>query len=495
MNPENVTRKFPPGEAQGLEPERFKSLLEPALREYSDILLTSETNFQWPHTVYQKHENGSISSIKIPSFPIYEQISLDEAIRKKLLSGQNVRNLLDYIWDRGAMPYTLSGPDPQRAHWEWYVVQNLLNDPLGRVLDRLAHNEAISTSSVAKPTMSSGDIGKLQDELILRFCHDQYRFIATCPLYKITGEPGTVWQLSDGISLRIYTEEEKLRYLSRIDYHVPPIGYSGKNMILSGTAVLEITGSISMEERYRGNLPKSPTKLPRDIIRERIEDRIDVVKLALTLAFNSDIPPKENTIICEDIFGDYEFNKLLSFKRDSWSEGSFNECNMTAEKEEVARRLTSDLLTIQKKSQDLKLAIWYWGRSSLAQLSRDILLEGVIGLESILVPNAGESSYRFRLHGAALLSGSPAEAVGYAEKLKKVYDQRSKTAHGSKSEKIEHANAYMARKYLGKAIESLTQLDAKKVIDTSKDIAKQIEKKVLEGAAIRHSNNNHVIKT
>jgi hypothetical protein len=484
MSPENITIKFPPGEVLGLKQDRFKSLLEHALREYSDILLTSETKSLWPHTVYQKNDKGEISSIKIPAFPLYERINLDKEIKKKLQSGKNVRKLLDYIWNRGAMPYTFSGPDPKRESWECYVVQNLLNEPLGRVLDRTAHNEAIRIGCVNTPTMSLEDFEKLQDELILRFCHDQYRYIATCPLFYIIGEPGTVWKLSDEISLCVYTEEQKLMYLSRTDYYMAPIGDSHSiNSIIGGTAVLQIIGSISMEDRNRGR----PPKLPREVIREQIEDRIDVVKLALTLVFNSDIPPNEDLIICEDIFGDYEFSKLLCFRRDGWRQGEYNECEMTTDREEIVSKLTNDLFTIQKKSHDLKQAIWYWGRSSLAPLPRDILLEAVIGLESLLVHNPGESSYRFRLHGAALLSGSREEVSGYAKKLNDIYGQRSKAAHGSKSERIEQANAYLARTYLGKAIEALTQLDTQKVIDTSTNIAKQIEKKVLEGAVIRDS--------
>ena len=385
---ETITRKFPLGEELGLEPEQFKSLLREAIHEFSNVLLTSETEFQWPHTVYYKHEGG-ISSKKIQSFPIYEQISRDKEIKKTLLSGQKVKDLLDYIWIRGAMPFSFQGPDPQRSAWESYVVNEILNDPLCRVLDRAAHNEAIRSGNYTKPTISKEDIEKIQDELILRFCHNQYRFIATCPLYMITGEPGTVWQLSDGIRLRIFTEEEKFRYLSQIDYFVPPLGYSNKDMILWGTAVLEITATISMEQRKRGNLPKIPTKLPTEIISELIADRIDVVKLAISLAFDMDIPPKEGTIICEDIFGDYEFKKLLSFARERQGVDEFSSCNMTSDKEEIVRKLVGDFLTIHNKSPDLKQAIWHWGRSSTSILPRDIVLEAVIGLERLLVQGGG----------------------------------------------------------------------------------------------------------
>jgi hypothetical protein len=481
----NLSRKFPPFPSLGLEEDRLRVLLGNAIKEYSDALLATKAEAQQHHTVYLRDEHNNITSKAIPNFPSYQRTKWDKSVRKYFQSGSNTRNLLDYIWNRGGMPYSFTGPDQQRETWEDYVCYDLLHKPISNTLDRLAHNQAIKSGSANAPEVSAEDLKRIQEELILLLCHDQYRFIVTCPLLGITGDSGTVWQLSNDISLRIYTEEQKIEYLSRNHHFISSL--SDRESVLSiirGNGVLEITCSISKEERRVGrNL-----KLPREIIREQLEDKIDVVKLALALAFDVDIPLKEDIIICEDIFGNPPFSKFLTFRRDESTDGVFIPCEMTSDKEAVVNNLVGDLSTIQMKCEDISKAIWFWGRSCLRSSPRDILLEATIGLENLLVSGAGDSSYRFRLHGSAILSNSSDEALINSINLKKIYEHRSKSVHGNSGEKLERKHAHLARKYLGKAIEAIAKLYISGAINPSQKIAKQIEDKVVERAVIGHGN-------
>ena len=77
--------------------------------------------------------------------------------------------------------------------------------------------------------------------------------------------------------------------------------------------------------------------------------------------------------------------------------------------------------------------------------------------------------------------------------FRELYDGRSNAAHGGKTGKKDEKRKYfkslknlkMARKYLSKAIMTLTQLDTKEVINAGEDIAKQVEKMVIENAFLR----------
>jgi hypothetical protein len=94
------------------------------------------------------------------------------------------------------------------------------------------------------------------------------------------------------------------------------------------------------------------------------------------------------------------------------------------------RRELEGLHALAKHSSTVGEIIWALGRACTAQLSRDVLLEAAIGLERLLLPRgAGESTYKFRLHGLAVLT--EADASKLDGDLKEIYGLRSRAAHGS----------------------------------------------------------------
>lgn len=484
MPPETVKTTLPPGEAIGLEPGTFAQLLGPALREYTDALLSADFNIRLPYTIWRKTEENAISYFDIP-IPFYGRMDWDQTIKARLVTLPSVKTLLEYVWDRGEFSITLEGPNPiQRESWAYYLIGDLLSRPISRMLSQIAHNIAITTGCFESPTVTQEDYQKLQDELVLRFCKNEFRFVATCPIWPITGEPGVSWQLSDTVRIIKYTEEQRLKYLSfNHAYFNRRSNPTDELTFPNSTAILEITESIILKPSHKGYV----TLHEKPDIQEKIEDIIDTVKLALTIGSIPDATLGEGIIICDDIIGSNPYQKLLSFKRERFS-GSRAGIQLERDENKV-RQVFSDLLAVKAKSLDLQNALWYWGRSSISSLSRDILLEATIGLESLLVPNTpGELSHRFRLHGAALLGKSPEETQEYKKHLAEIYKNRSTAAHGGSKSKEEKMKSYAhtARKYLALAIQSVTELCMQRVFDPQKKISAQIENKILERCSIRN---------
>jgi len=148
---------------------------------------------------------------------------------------------------------------------------------------------------------------------------------------------------------------------------------------------------------------------------------------------------------------------------------------------------TKELLAVLRGASsvkaDLDAGIWAFGRSCSAQSARDVLLEAAIGLERLLVSEGrGDFSYKFRLHGAALL---PEEPTAFDD-LNRVYDLRSKAAHGAvaKNPSSFEEMAPRARFLLARTIESIAVLLASGELVIAKDqnaaaaIATLVQKRV-----------------
>ena len=113
-------------------------------------------------------------------------------------------------------------------------------------------------------------------------------------------------------------------------------------------------------------------------------------------------------------------------------------------------------------ADDLAPAMWAFGRSCVASTPRDVLLEAAIGLERLLVSGPGETTYRFRLHGASIL----ADEMNAFKELGQIYALRSRAAHGGsprvkggqsekKGERPVHSLAPRARFLLAKVIQAV----------------------------------------
>lgn len=146
----------------------------------------------------------------------------------------------------------------------------------------------------------------------------------------------------------------------------------------------------------------------------------------------------------------------------------------------------------RKQKQDIKQAIWHFGRACIAPLSRDVLLESVIGLERLLVPGGGDSRYRFALHGAAILFEKDESDQDLLDKdnsdqklfdrLKKLYDSRGPLAHGGTPSRKLDPDAQDARKFLATAIFRLCLLAQRGLLPSSTEdgVAKSVQDMILK---------------
>src|SRR5262249_37484574 len=115
---------------------------------------------------------------------------------------------------------------------------------------------------------------------------------------------------------------------------------------------------------------------------------------------------------------------------------------------------------------ELGQAIWHFGRACNAQLNRDIILESAIGLELLLVPDHGESTYKLSLHGLALLGDPVGKSVD--QELVEIYNFRSRAPHGSANiERKSKDIAPRARQLLAKAIWAIVE----RINDGSLDVS------------------------
>jgi len=80
MSSEEITRTFPPGDPQGLEPEPFEGLLRSSILGYLSLLKETERPTR-PQTIYQP-QDGGMSSQQI-AFPFYVYVWDNEAAKEK----------------------------------------------------------------------------------------------------------------------------------------------------------------------------------------------------------------------------------------------------------------------------------------------------------------------------------------------------------------------------------------------------------------------------
>ncbi len=467
MSTEETAQTFPLGDPQGLEPKSFEGLLRSSIVGYLSLLKETEPPTR-PQTIYQL-EDGRISSQQI-AFPFYPLASDKEKAKEALSSGE-IRKLLDYAWERGELQHGLTGPNPQRNSWEFIVLRDVIHAPLSRILTEAAFDEAVDEGQVTLWAVPERLINKAVGELVLRYCHGRYRYKARCPLAWVSGEAGKRWSLGEDLDLCLYTPRERTGYLSR--HHGEFLWQDTLSQLIQmDVAVLEVVLAVDLTFPRLG-VPGTGLHY----LEQQIADRIDLVKWALMATLDKSDSLIEGTVSYEHMLGGQLTPIGLNFFRREVQKDEGPVYKMTDDAARQAKSLIGQAIGLREKSPDLQQAFWYWGRSCLASIDRDVLLDAVIGLEGLLVPTAGEIRYRFGLHGAALLASCSDDAETMARELRKIYDKRSSAAHGRKEDRLEEASR--ARHYLGDVISAVITLIKGGMIDPSSRISEQIQTQVL----------------
>jgi hypothetical protein len=468
MSDQEVSRTFPDSEEQGLEADAFRTHLSESIDAYLEA--SSATTLKTTErVVYQVNESGIYSGLV--SFPEYRSWELEDA--RLALRLPKVAGLLQYIWDRGGCRRTLRGVNPDRQAWELFTLHDVIHTPLSMVLTEAAVEEAVDSGKITLWRLTGEFKERMIEELTLRHCAGVERYAARCPLGWIAGEPGDEWSLGDGIVLKRCTARDHAIYLTRSHYRL--LWHDALSSLVFDVGLLEITIKVPTGSK------RMSANGEDDTVEEAIADTLDSVKWALVQAVPGVSPLVEGTVTYDDFLGGSAGPAPFgSFRRQDADGGSIYK--LTAEALNIACELIADALKYRRRSEDLHRALWHWGRACVAKLGRDRVLESAIGLEGLLVQSPGESTYKFALHGAALLSMNATEAEVKSVALRAVYRQRSAMAHGSGKKSHEE---YSAHSLLGEAIASVVALMNDGMLSTDKQIAKQIEGGVLRMSVLR----------
>ena len=289
---------------------------------------------------------------------------------------------------------------------------------------------------------------------------------------------GSSWTISENASMRIPTQQERAEFLTR--YHAKLLWHDQYASFLSeDMAVLTVTGDVDISEPLAvgAGIP-----MPAGLAEEQITAAVDIVKWALMLESKMPAALVEGTIVYADGIGGSLPGGAGAFKRQDVTSGVIYDIsliNMPAVAARVARAQHASASVA-----DIADGFWYWSRCCLAALPRDALLEAIVGMEHLLVPDPGESRYRFGLHGAAVLAASYDEAIQIAMELKRLYNKRSKIAHGNRDQQIHDAgHALRLFSRLMEAIIEFIESRLGDIVGPSR-VAVEIENEVLKRSLI-----------
>lgn len=430
---------IPSGPKKPLDAEGLSSLLRDAFlavaRDVRDVPVETASRLVFrtsdaPETI---HEASYVP------WPEYRRSiwAAAEAVRRS----PEVDAVIDYIWNANALPQTISQDGdgiPDKGAWALAIGTQLIQSPFVSLCTSAAAKR-LSTEGTFEPwTVDTNELNEAATDIAKNVSTGSETIKAQCPLIHTNLSPGTSVEILPGVRLRSWTIDELCVYLTQHHNEYLPDDLT----ISMSQGVLEIKIS---------GLPENADDIARAVI-----GKVDLVKWALMAARNDQHSISESAILLQYPWGwngqtirrsdvTYARGRMISIPQ--------IDSAVAMQASVVARRA----LALVKDAPELDSVLWFLGRSLIAPTSRDSLLEAAIGLESLLVPDPGESTYKFCLHGTALLSAVLTEDP--EKDLKAIYTLRSKAAHGADADARKYDEmATRARFLLCKAILAAVQL-------------------------------------
>jgi hypothetical protein len=317
--------------------------------------------------------------------------------------------LTDYLWDHGQLKRTITGPDPNKESWRRWILQTVIYEPLIYALNATVRERLFDNRSVTAWDLDAGKLDELIDQTISFEILHRNRITALVPLMGLTFAEGTRIELAPDIAIQHLTKREE--YLS--------FGASWREYLwhdFKAPYFTKTVAEISFEV---------PTGQQTDIVK-LAQDRLDLLKWAFFTGLGLASPIAEGTCIIKGLHD----RVFWRFRRDETIGES--DVNINENDAIVCKALVRGFRGTQK--EELNDALWHFGRGCVAALHRDVLFESVIGLDRLLVGGQGEPTYRFSLHGAALLAAAGEDGQPVYELFEKIYQQRGKAAHGHQPE-------------------------------------------------------------
>ncbi len=320
-------------------------------------------------------------------------------------------------------------------------------------------------------------IARFAEEMANRIVRNEMRYTVLCSVRGLGNEPtrGKSFDLGEGVSLRIPQQDELLWHASRFLW--AQYEFDGKFQdaaVQNSHGILEISVQRDISKKNVSRL-----YYDAEYVKKTAFDLLDICKWSLQSAFTVDDlekPLGEATHVFFDPLDWLGLHGLQRFYRQQFT-GSCISPTINKIDMPKAISLFGAATKACRESEDLRAAMYFYGRSCVADLPRDSLVEAVIGMERLLVTR-GAISHKFRSYGAAVLADSSASVVAISQQLKKLYRERSESVHGSDTEEQELADEALF--LLGRLMSRLLTMIGEGKIDQKEKIAKQLEALILK---------------
>ena len=369
--------------------------------------------------------------------------------------------LTDYLWSRGAWKKVLTRDDdqaPTREAWERFAWGDLIHGTLLHLATRTAAKQLVQSPCFDLWGLDDAELARAATDVSAAVCGSPRRVRATCPTLGLQVE-GSVVSLAPGIQIRSWSTEERCEFLTL--HHEEYLSGDFTGWFSDGA--LEVDVDVHA--------------LDDETTATAVAGVIDTVKWATEIAANRGTTFRESPTIIETSSGwrGITLRRTSTIRRvDSWPVLKLGPNEM-----HTVAGLMNGVRDIRTLSHHIDDAIWLYGRSCNAVLQRDALLDAAVGLEMLLVPNPGESRYRFTLHALAILDTDPDAQL--EKDLKAIYAGRSVAAHGGDVTRTFDALAPRARGILARVIAAIVALQQSGLLDvrsTGGDVPVAVERLV-----------------
>jgi hypothetical protein len=451
-----TTSELPPLEipTRTLDEATLTLLLDGAMKAAQDSLSQFEPNSQQLEIT---RPNGmGFGPVNIQG-PEYGRIIWREA--QNLSRLPEFRSLADFLWSNGSvrMSFTRDDGKPvERPAWDRAIWGQLIHSSLHWLIHDAALEDLVLSGEYEKWRLAPATREAACADIAQQRVRGQRTLTAECLIGARL--PSTEeFELEPGVLLKQLTTEEQCIHFTKFERE-----YSSNDIYsASHQTRLRVTKTISDLSLAAGGA--------------EIAEAIDRAKWALCIGSKTFSVFHEGPVIVRGVDG----FRGPTLRRQEGRLETVSAITVGLSQEDLggaqeALRALSQVVNAEA-SRRLRNAIWLFGRACTAVLARDVLLDAVVGLDSLLA-GGSESKYRVALHGTALLSTDDSEAT--FGRLKEMYNLRSSAAHSAGPSRGEiNTLAPVARGDLAGVIGAIIHLlNAKKIVlDSNDSIANGVE--------------------
>jgi len=429
-----------------MDNNHLRGLVETAIRQIAEAMADEPPPPETPREVYCPEDRGEFRA-RIVNVPSYDQST--GAIWKAIeLSGPC--GLLNYLWDnrRAIWPNATDDNDfiNDSNTFRMNVARSTLVTPVLFAFVDSTSRQIADQGTVRAHSLTESEISSVIDEVMLREVDRKCgikRIYAHLLVSEIDFE-GTEVEIFPGVKIYHLSGAER-RY-----HHTRNSRWWVRNdlVFLPSDFMMEIETTIPGVE-YSQNSWVEGLQAP-------VLNLIDTVKWALMVATENRQPLQEQTVVIRQ-FRNYPSTIA---HRESVSHASrlpISHHSLDSIQIREVNSLIGRFMRTVEEIPEFERLLWHFGRSCVAANPRDSFMESAIGLDSVLSTSGPNASYKFKLHGSAVLSGSSHLGNDPYSRMKDIYTWRSKAVHGN-TQVLGEDLARETRWTLAQVIESMISL-------------------------------------